>query len=79
VPNSQRRVFASGGFASYWIKVQKSYVDYVGSSKIERVPNPDILSAPTINKRLSLPTAGIVFAATSSKTGFAEWHAFRGG
>ena len=28
---------------------------------------------------MSLPTAGIVSAAVSSKTGFAEWHASRGG
>ena len=29
--------------------------------------------------RLSLPTAGIVSATISSKTGFVEWHASRGG
>ena len=43
------------------------------------MPNPDISSAPTSNRRLSLPTAGIVSAAVSSKTGFAEWHASREG
>ena len=59
VPNSQREVFASSGFASYWRRVQKSFVNYVGSRKIERVPNPDILSALTSNRCLSLPTAGL--------------------
>ena len=28
---------------------------------------------------MAVPTAGIVSAAISSKIGFAEWHAFRGG
>lgn len=79
VPNSQRGVFASSGFAGYWRRVQKSFVYHVGSSKIGRVPDPTILSAPTFNRRLSLLIAGIVFVAISNKTGFAEWHAFRGG
>jgi len=79
VPNSQRGVIASSSFASYLRKVQKSFVDYVGSGQIERVPNPDILFAPIVNRRLSLPTTGIVSAAISSKTGFAEWHASWGG
>ena len=79
VPNSQRGVFVSNGFASYWRRVQKSFVDYVGFGKIERIPNLDILSTPIANKRLSLPTAGIVSTAISSKTGFVEWHASRGG
>ena len=57
--------------------MQKSFLDYVGSDVIGRVPNPAF--APTSNKRLSLPTVGIVFAAVSSKTSFAEWHASRGG
>ena len=59
--------------------MQKSFTDYVGSSMIRRVPNPIILSAPTSNKRLSLPTVGIVSTAVSNKVGFAEWHASRGG
>ena len=59
--------------------MQKSFVDYVSSGIIGRVLNPDISSAPTSNKCLSLPTAGIVSAAVSSKTGFAEWHVSRGG
>ena len=59
--------------------MQKSFVDYVGSGAIRRVPNPAISSATVSNKRLSLPTAGIVSAAVSSKTGFAKWHASRGG
>ena len=59
--------------------MQKSFVDYVCSDVIGRVPNPVISFAPTSNKRLSLPTASIVSAAVSSKTGFAEWHASRGG
>ena len=79
MPNSQRRVFASSGFAGYWRRVQKSFSDYVGSGKIGRVPNPNILFAPTAYRRLSLPTANIVSAAISSKIGFAKWHAFRGG
>ena len=79
MPNSQRGVFASSGYAGYWRRVQKSFVDYVGFDVIGRVPNPAISSIPTSNKRLSLPTAGIVFAVMSSKTGFSEWHAFRGG
>jgi len=79
VPNSQRGVFASSGFAGYWRRVQKSFSDYVDSGKIGRVPNPNILSAPTSNKRLSFLTAGIVSSAISNKIGFAEWHASRGG
>ena len=71
VPNSQRGVFASSGYAGYWRRVQKSFVDYVGSDIIGRVPNHAIPSASTSNKRLSLPTTGIVSTAVSSKTGFA--------
>ena len=59
--------------------MQKSYADYVGFNVIGRVPNPAISSAPTSNKRLFLPTVGIVSAAVSSKIGFVEWHASRGG
>ena len=79
VPNSQRGVFVSNGFAGYWRRVQKSFVDYVGFGKIERIPNLDILSAPIANKSLSIPTAGIVSTAISSKTRFAKWHASKGG
>ena len=79
VPNFQRGVFTSSGFAGYWKRVQKSFADYVGSGKIRRVPDPSILSASTSNRHLSLPTAGIVFVAISSKIGFVEWHASRGG
>ena len=79
VPNSQRGVFASSGYDGYWRRVQKSFADYVGSGAIGRVPNPTISSATVSNKCLSLPTTGIVYAAVSSKTGFAEWHASRGG
>ena len=56
-----------------------SFADYVGFDVIGRVPNPTISSVPTSNKRLSLPTVGIVSAVVSSKTSFAEWHASRGG
>ena len=59
--------------------MQKSFVDYVSFGTIGKVLNPDISSAPTSNKRLSLPTIGIVSAAVSSKIGFAEWHVSRGG
>ena len=59
--------------------MQKSFANYVGSAVIGRVPNPAISSAMTSNKRLTLPTTGIVSAVVSSKTGFAEWHASRGG
>ena len=74
VPNSQR-----GVFVGYWRRVQKSFSDYIGSSKIGRVPDPSILFAPTSNSRLTLPTASIVSTAISSKTGFVEWHASMGG
>ena len=79
MPNSQRGIFVSSGFVGYWKRVQKSFVDYVGSGKIERVPNPDILFAPTSKRHLSLPTASIVSIVISNKTEFAEWHASRGG
>ena len=46
--------------------MQKSFLDYVGSDVIGRVPNPAF--APTSNKRLSLPIAGIVSTVMSSKT-----------
>ena len=59
--------------------MQKSFIDYAGFDTIGRVPNPGISSAPTANKRLSLPTAGVVSATVSSKTGFAEWHTSREG
>ena len=48
-------------------------------AQLGEFPNPAISFATVSNKRLSLPTAGIVSAAVSSKTGFAEWHASRGG
>ena len=79
MPNSQRGVFASSGYTSYWRRVQKSFVDYVGSGTVREALNLSIVSAPTSNRRLSLPTAGIVSAVASSKIGFAEWHASRGG
>ena len=52
---------------------------FVGSSKIGRVPDPGLFFTPSYNKRLALPTAGIVSAAISSKTRFVEWHASRDG
>ena len=79
MPNSQRGVFASSGYTSYWRRVQKSFIDYVGSGIVRETPNLSIASTLTSNRRLSLPTAGIVSTAYSSKTGFAEWHASRGG
>ena len=69
VPNSQRGVFASNGYTGYWRRIQKSFFDYVGSGIIGETPNLSISSAPTSNKCLSLPTAGIVSVAVSSKTG----------
>ena len=54
-------------------------MDYIGSSKIGRVLDPSILFALTSNSRLTLLTASIVSTAISSKTGFVEWHASRGG
>ena len=72
VPNSERGVFASSGFAGYWRRVQKYFSDYVGSSKIGRVLDPNIFPTPTSNRCLFLPTAGIVSAAISSNTGFVE-------
>ena len=79
MPNSQKGVFASNDYTGYWRRIQKSFVDYVGSGTIGETPNLSISSAPTSNKRLSLPTTGIVSTTVSSKTGFAEWHASRGG
>ena len=79
MPNSQRGVFASNGFAGYWRKVHKSFSDFVGSSKIGRVYDSSLFSTPRFNKRLALPTASIVSTAISSKTGFTEWHASIGG
>ena len=76
MPNS---LFASSDFAGYWKRVQKSFFDYVGFGKIGRVPDPNILFTPTSNRHPSLPISSIVFAAISSKTGFMEWHASRGG
>ena len=58
--------------------MRKSFADYVGSNVIRRVLNFAISSTTTSNKCLSLPTASIVSATVSSKTGFAEWHASRG-
>ena len=69
MPNSQRGVFASSGYTSYWRRVQKSFVDYVGSGTVREAPNLSITSAPTSNRCLSLPTAGIVSATVSSKLG----------
>ena len=76
VPNSQRGFFASNDYAGYWRKVQKSFVDYVGSGMIRETLNPSISSASISNKCLSLPTTGIFSTAVSCKTGFVEWHAF---
>ena len=66
------KFFASSGFAGYWRRVQKSFSDYVGSGKIGKVSNPNILSALTANRRLSLTIAGIVSTVISNKTGFAK-------
>ena len=79
VPNSQMRVFTSNGFVGYWRRVQKSFSNYVEIGKIGRVLDPNILSAPISNRRLSFLTTGIVSIAISNKTGFVEWHASRGG
>ena len=54
-------------------------MDFVGSGKIGKVPNPSLFSTPTFNKWLALPTTSIIFVAISSKTGFTKWHASRGG
>ena len=70
VPSSLRGVFASSGFVGYWKRVQKSFLDFVGSGKIGRVPNPGLFSTPSHNKCLALPNAGIVSTAISSKTRF---------
>ena len=74
VPNSQRAVFTSIGFIGYWRRIQKSFLDFVGSGIIGRVPDLDLdlFSIPSYNKHLALPTAGVVLAAISSKTGFME-------
>ena len=56
------------------MRIQKSFLDFVGSGIIGRVPDLDLdlFSAPSYNKHLALPTAGVVLAAISSKTGFME-------
>ena len=54
-------------------------MDFVGSGKIGKVPNPSIFSTPTFNKCLALPTTSIISVAISSKIGFTKWHASRGG
>ena len=72
VPNSQKGVFASSGFAGFWRKVQISFSDFVGFGKIARVLDSGLFSTLVFNKRLALPTANIVSAAISSKIGFAE-------
>ena len=46
---------------------------------IGRSLDPDLSSTPTYNKRLALPSTGIVLAAISSKTSFVEWYIARGG
>ena len=79
MPNSQRGVFASNDYTGYWRRIQKSFVDYVGSGSIRETSSLSISSAPTSNRHLSLPTVGIVSAAVSSKTRFAEWHASKRG
>ena len=68
VTKFQRRVFLSNGFVGYWRNVQKSFLDFVGSSKIGKVPDPGLFSTPSYNKRLALSITGIVSAAISSKT-----------
>ena len=79
VPNSYRLVFASNGFTHYWRRIQKSFLDFVGSSTNRKVLDPDLFSTPFYNKHLSLPIASVVFAAISSKIGFVGWHTTRGG
>ena len=60
VPSSQRAVFASNGFSTYWRRVQKSFSNFVDSNTIGKTLNPDLFSSPSYNKRLVLPTAGLV-------------------
>ena len=79
MPNSQRGVFASKGYIGYWRRIQKFFVDYVDSGTVRETPNLNISFALTSNRRLSLPTVGIVSAVVSSKMRFAEWHASGGG
>ena len=79
VPNSQRAVFASNDFFGYWRRVQKSFLDFVGSGMIRRTPDPNYFSTPSYNKRLAFTTIGVVSATICSKTGFVEWHAIKGG
>ena len=80
MPNSQRVAFeSSSGFYSYWRRIQKSFLDYIGSGKVGEVPNDDLSSVPSLNKGLALLTPCIVFGAISSEVGFMEWHQSRGG
>ena len=50
-------------------------MDFVGSSKIRRVPDIGFFFTPSYNKYLALPTTSIVSVAISNKTRFEEWHA----
>ena len=67
------------GFISYWRRVKKSFLDFVGSGTIRKVLDPDLFSTPSYTKRLALLTAGVVSVAISSKTRFVEWHVTKGG
>lgn len=78
VLNSQWAVFASSGFIGNWRRVQKSFLDFIGSGTIRRILDHDLFFAPC-KKHLALPTAGIVSAAIRKKTSFVEWHTTRGG
>ena len=73
VPNSQRVAFRSnGGFYSFWRRIQKSFLDYVGFGKVGQVPDADLSSVPSLNKHLALSTPGFVSGAISSRVGFME-------
>ena len=54
-------------------------LDFVDSGKIGRVPDPGHFFTPSYNRHSTFPTVGIVSATISSKTGFLEWHASKGG
>ena len=66
-------------FTGYWRRVQRSFLDFVGSGTIRGVLNLDLFSASSYSKHLALPTPGVVFIIIRSKTGFVEWHIARGG
>lgn len=79
MPSSKRAAFGSGCTYSYWRRIHKLFLDYIGSGKARDVPAIDLPSVPLLNKHLSLSTPSIFFGTISSRVGFVEWHQSKGG